>query len=339
MSHPPALPNPALITDRAALAQALRAVKEPRSYADLEAAANKLKSLSRAGHADLSGWGQEHPTILSKGSVTDWFSGRALPSAAKPFTYLTVCEVPSTDLASWLEAVERVRPLAPPAQALPVPAEDPSRSSRSRFRTLLVAAVIAALGVAVIVLVLVVNPQPPPAPESRPDPTPPALAGPPLSATVPTPSPTAPAPGAVAMPGGTTSLQVAYDLPGGCSTSYTVSGGLGDDPRTINKTLWIVTQLAADPENGSPNALYYAKTPVPVQDGRIMISVPANTESGLRRARVILVASPSPAANSDLQLSKDSGDARDNRYTDGRRTRLQLGNVEIATTAIVEQRC
>lgn len=357
---PPKSPDPALITDRATWQEALRIVKGHRPHSELEAEANRLITRASRGQMDSVGWGQEQPTTLSKGSVTDWFSGRSLPSLTKLFTYLTVCDVPSGTFPGWQAALERVRPLSPPTEAPPVPDVDdievvpgpsdhaespapgvdsptvgPSTPGVSRYRQLVMPGIITALVIAVIALVIIVirlTASPPPAPGSE---LMPSLGPTATSALAPTTS----VPNPSSVPTGQATIQVDYDLPGGCSTSYTVTGDVGVDPRVAGKTLWIVTQLAADPDNGSPNALYYPKTPVTVIDGRFTATIRANTTAGIRMGRIVLVASPDDAANEDLQLSLESDQAGDDRYPDGRRTRLQLRNTEIATTPYSEQRC
>jgi len=92
------------------------------------------------------------------------------------------------------------------------------------------------------------------------------------------------------------------------------------------------------PRYGSPNALYYAKDPVLAQSGQITLTVTANTTPGLRRGRIILVAADD-LANADLQLSRDSDTAGDDRYPDGRRLQLPPGSEEIAAGPETEQRC
>lgn len=359
----PEIPNPAMINDRRALAEVLRALKDPRSYADLLAGANMLMTQVRQGRADLSGWGSETPSILAKGTVTDWYSGRSLPSPGKLFTYLTVCEVPSDSFPGWQEALSRVRSL--PAVMLPdpdeteqpstseptttipdgdspavtAPSESPSVSPDSpRHHGFLVPALIGVLVVVLVLVGIIVIPRSSPQPGPLPSPLP-------AGTTAATPAaPTATtdnAPGlSTGVPSGRATVQVVFDVPGGCSTSYTVTGDVNGDPRASGATLWIVTQLAADPENGSPNALYYARQPVPaVNNGHFMVTIAANTAAGSRTGRVLLVASPNASAAADLQLSATSGDIDPTRYPDGRRIRLQEGNTEIATSPFTQQRC
>jgi serine/threonine protein kinase len=124
----------------------------------------------------------------------------------------------------------------------------------------------------------------------------------------------------------------------GCGASYVIRGSLRDS-RTTGKTLWIVEELYADLERGDPNALYFAKAAVVLQNGSFSATIKANEEPGVRKARFLIVASPDARANEDLQLSLKSDQAHDNRYPDGRRTRLQLGNEEIASGPDYEQRC
>ncbi|MBV9011215.1 MAG: hypothetical protein JO272_04060 [Pseudonocardiales bacterium] len=103
------LPDPDRITSRPQLATALRAVKGDRSYHQLlEASEQRIKQAPprRAGADAGRGLGPER---LTKGSVSDWLSGRNLPSRNKLFTFLAVCGVPPEQWRSWWEAVGRAR--------------------------------------------------------------------------------------------------------------------------------------------------------------------------------------------------------------------------------------
>jgi hypothetical protein len=131
------------------------------------------------------------------------------------------------------------------------------------------------------------------------------------------------------------SIQAAYDQPDECSTVATVTGDLHGDPRVAGRVLWVVAVLDA-----SPNVLYYPKMQVSAADGRFSVPIDLNTTSGGRRGRFGLVVSPTDRARDDLQRSLDADIAKnDSAYPDERRTRLQIGNIEIATTPFVNQRC
>ena len=131
------------------------------------------------------------------------------------------------------------------------------------------------------------------------------------------------------------SIQAEYDQPDECSTVATVTGDLHSDPRAAGRVLWVVAVLDA-----SPNVLYYPKVQVSAPDGRFSVPIDLNTTSGGRRGRFGLVVSPTDRARDDLQRSLDADIAKnDSAYPDERRTRLQIGNIEIATTPFVNQRC
>ena len=51
------------------------------------------------------------PEALSRGTVSDWLGGRALPTTNKLLTFLVVCGVAGEDVGRWLDAVELVRQL------------------------------------------------------------------------------------------------------------------------------------------------------------------------------------------------------------------------------------
>jgi hypothetical protein len=133
-------------------------------------------------------------------------------------------------------------------------------------------------------------------------------------------------------------IQLAFDKPGGCSRSYTVSGRPGRDRRLQGLALWVVEEMYADPARGDPNALYFAKAPITLRDGSFEVKIAANTAPGVRTARWALVAADS-IANDDLQLSLDSDRAHDDRYPDGRRLRLPDGSREIASSSEFTQIC
>lgn len=136
-------------------------------------------------------------------------------------------------------------------------------------------------------------------------------------------------------PSGQATITAKYDVPGDCSTKCIISGDLNGDPRATGKALWIAAVLSAP-----PNVLYYPKMRVAPQGGRFTVTIPPNTQPGVRRGRFGLIISPSDQADSDLQQSKESDEMQnDSLYPDTRRIRLQLGNVELATTPFVDQRC
>lgn len=135
-------------------------------------------------------------------------------------------------------------------------------------------------------------------------------------------------------------MRVTAENPGGCSPDYVVEiAANGNDPRMVDNRLWIVSELYADMTRNDPNSLYFAKTPVVLSNGRFTAHINGNTEPGVRTERYLLVASPNDAAHQDLQLSLSSDRAHDDQYPDYRRTRLQLGNTEIATGPDLVQRC
>jgi hypothetical protein len=134
-------------------------------------------------------------------------------------------------------------------------------------------------------------------------------------------------------------IQLAFDHPGGCNRVYTVSGRRGGDPRLKGLALWVVAKVYADPANGDPNALYFAKASVVLHDdGSFEMQIAANTAPGIRTAKWYLVAADS-IANEELQLSLDSDRAHDDRYGDGRRLKLPDGSKDIASSAEFTQRC
>jgi len=136
------------------------------------------------------------------------------------------------------------------------------------------------------------------------------------------------------------SMRVTAENPGGCSPTNLVEvTAQGDDPRIVGNRLWIVAELYADMTRNDPNSLYFAKTPVILSNGRFTTRIDGNTEPGVRNGRYLLVASPTDAAHQDLQFSLSSDRAHDGQYPDSRRTRLQLGNTEIATGPDLVQRC
>ena len=202
---------------------------------------------------------------------------------------------------------------------------EPVEISRGRWTLVLrVVAAVAVLGVVIAAILVMV---PVLAPGSAP------------AATAPSAreqAPTGVSAGRLAAP----SMNVTPQNPGGCSPNYVVEvTASGNDPRIVDKRLWIVSELYADLGRNDPNSLYFAKTPVILRDGKFLVNINGNTEPGVRKERYLLVASPSDAANADLQLSLSSDRAHDNQYPDYRRTTLQLGNAEIATGPDLVQRC
>lgn len=154
-------------------------------------------------------------------------------------------------------------------------------------------------------------------------------------ATPTTTAPTTTTSAATGVPAGKATITVVYDVPGGCSTKYTIAGDLQGDPNAVGKTLWIAAVLSAP-----PNVLYYPKVRVTPEDGRFTVTLDANTLPGVRNGRFGLIVTPSDPADADLQLSKEADETRnDSLYPDPRRVQLQLGNKEIATTPFVDQRC
>jgi hypothetical protein len=134
---------------------------------------------------------------------------------------------------------------------------------------------------------------------------------------------------------GVASIQAVYDEPGGCSTTATVTGELHADPRAVGRVVWLVAVL-----DSPPNVLYYPKKQISAPDGRFTETIDLNTDSGDRRGHFSLIVSPTDKARDDLQRSLDADVTKnDAAYPDERRTRLQLGNVELAATPFADQRC
>jgi TIR domain-containing protein len=169
-----------------------------------------------------------------------------------------------------------------------------------------------------------------PGPELPQDPVPPA------SASVSPTSVVAPSPGAAARGN---LLTATPDKPG-CSSSYLVAGVVNTVADRNAKAIWLVDELYASPNHNDPNDLYFAKVRVSLNgDGAFEVRIPANAEPGVRDGRLVLVASPTTEADHDLATSLDADRTKDGSYPDIRRTQLQLGNVEIATTADLHQAC
>jgi len=144
-----------------------------------------------------------------------------------------------------------------------------------------------------------------------------------------------PEPATVVTGPGQASIRADYDPPDGCGAVATITGDLHGDPRTAGRVLWVVAVLDA-----TPNVLYYPKTQVSAPDGRFSVPIDLNQTPGNRRGRFGLVVSPTDRARDDLQRSLDADVAKnDSAYPDDRRTQLQLGNIEIATTPFVPQQC
>ena len=150
------------------------------------------------------------------------------------------------------------------------------------------------------------------------------------TAATPVPEPATVVPGP-----GQASIRANYDPSDGCGAVATITGDLHGDPRTAGRVLWVVAVLDA-----TPNVLYYPKTQVSAPDGRFSVPIDLNQSPGNRRGRFGLVVSPTDRARDDLQRSLDADVAKnDSAYPDDRRTQLQLGNIEIATTPFVPQQC
>jgi hypothetical protein len=125
------------------------------------------------------------------------------------------------------------------------------------------------------------------------------------------------------------------DEPGGCSTTFGVSGGAVTDPRAVGKHLWVVLERYPDPAGG-PHALFYAKQPVSTT---FSFSKAANTDPDARRYRFLLVAADD-GANGQLEINFESDRDQDkSKYTDAQRVQLPTGSTEIATTPDFPQKC
>lgn len=149
-----------------------------------------------------------------------------------------------------------------------------------------------------------------------------------------TPLPSTPSPTST-VPPGQAAITAVYNVPDGCSTTATITVDLHGDPRAPGKALWVVGVLSAP-----PNVLYYPKLRVASQDGRFTVPIPLNTQPDVRTGRFGLVVSPTDEADNDLQTSLQADQAQnESLYPDSRRVHLQAGNVELATTPFVTQRC
>lgn len=101
------LSDPDRITNRGQLAEALKAVKGERSYAQLDAEAERLIGAASARRGRAGEPRSFEP--LRRGSVSDWLLGRGLPTRNKLVTFLAVCDVPANQWPAWDEAVVRAR--------------------------------------------------------------------------------------------------------------------------------------------------------------------------------------------------------------------------------------
>jgi hypothetical protein len=100
------VPAPDRIRTAAELSAALAALKGQRSYSHLTSAAGDLTTSVARQASGVQDWA---PEALSRGTVSDWLSGRGRPTRAKLITFLVVCEVQSTQIPGWVEALERVK--------------------------------------------------------------------------------------------------------------------------------------------------------------------------------------------------------------------------------------
>ncbi|MFJ9783146.1 hypothetical protein ACIRSS_26445 [Amycolatopsis sp. NPDC101161] len=156
--------------------------------------------------------------------------------------------------------------------------------------------------------------------------TPPTTAAGPSPTTQPRPTPPAPT--------GHAHVSAAGDRPGGCNTQYVVSGGTDGDPATTGKALWLVTLLLADDANGNKDH-FYAKAPV---GDSFSATIGANTDSGARNSRFLLVAADT-SADAELRANYESDRYHTGDYPDSRRESLPAGSVVVAETPSVGQRC
>lgn len=100
------VPDPARIRTAADLAASLAAVKSVRSYSDLTTAAGDLTPTAARTASAVDDWS---PEPLTRGTVSDWLSGRGRPTRSKLLTFLVVCDVPAERVPAWLDALDRVR--------------------------------------------------------------------------------------------------------------------------------------------------------------------------------------------------------------------------------------
>jgi hypothetical protein len=272
---------------------------------------------------------------LSRGTMSDWLGGRGVPTDNKLLTFLVVCGVPREMVPRWQSAVERVRraPAGSEQTATLESVVDP-RLPLLRRRPVIVAGVslvLVAVVVGVVVNSRMTSAAAGPAPTSAASPTSAATTSP-VAITIPALA-TAASTGAART--GQAAITAVYNVPDGCSTTDTISGDLHGDPRAAGKALWIAAVLSAP-----PNVLYYPKMRVTPQDGRFTVTIPANTQPGARTGRFDLVVSSTDQADADLQTSLQADETlNDSLYPDTRRLHLQAGNVELATTPFVTQRC
>lgn len=157
---PPDKPEPDRIRDAAQWASALAALKGSRSYSAITAAADALTPSAARTTSGVPDW---TPEALSRGTVSDWITGRGIPTRTKMLTFLVVCDVPAEQVPAWLERLDRIRgerrpepPQVEPPQLEPPVAPGAAGGARSRSRLLLtvaaVVATVAVLGAAVAIV-------------------------------------------------------------------------------------------------------------------------------------------------------------------------------------------
>ena len=142
-------PDPARIRTAADLAASLAAVKGVRSCSDLTTAAGDLTPTAARTASAVE---DRSPEPLTRGTVSDWLSGRGRPTRSELLTFLMVCDVPAERIPAWLDALDRVREAR---RALPATETVPEgrRPPLPRLLPVLLAAVlIAAVVVGVVVL-------------------------------------------------------------------------------------------------------------------------------------------------------------------------------------------
>jgi hypothetical protein len=132
--------------------------------------------------------------------------------------------------------------------------------------------------------------------------------------------------------GGTGALQARPQNPGGCSSTYHLSGRIDADAGSARQ-FWVISALWAD-----PNWIHYPKARLTAKQGPFELNIPANTDGGLRTGRFLLV-SADAKADEELELSKEADENRTEEYSDEQRIRLPAGAHEIAQTPKFVQRC
>lgn len=104
--------------------------------------------------------------------------------------------------------------------------------------------------------------------------------------------------------------------------------------------VWIVAALLKDPANGFKDTLYYPKVRLDQPSEAFDVNIPANTESGTRNGRYLLVMATSLEADAELVQSRKSDETRDDQaYADENRVRLPVGSFEIARSEVAKQQC